>query len=56
MKTTFKTIAVAVVFGTACLLALPFVAVYGLVQYTEACLEWGTKLNDKLVKYSNNGK
>lgn len=56
MKDTFRTIAVVVVFGTACLLALPFVAVYGLVNYAEACLEWGEKLNDKLVKYSNNGK
>lgn len=56
MTRNLRTIAVVFVFGTACTLGLPLVALYGLVKYVEACLEWGRKLIDKLDKYNNDGK
>ena len=40
------------VFGTACTLGLPLVALYGLIKYVEASIDWGRKLIDKLDKYN----
>ena len=56
MTRKFRNLAVVFVFGTACTLGLPLVALYGLIKYVEASIDWGRKLIDKLDKYNNDGK
>lgn len=56
MTRNLRNLAVVFVFGTACTLGLPLVALYGLIKYVEASIDWGSKLIDKFDKYDNNAK
>ena len=56
MTRTLRNAAAVAVFGTACVLGLPLVALYGIVKYTEGCIDWGKKLINKLDKYNDHAK